>query len=181
MVVEKGFDRRALTDSKDFADEREAVATLLQPSRDHPARAKGAYASEASSGEDLSVSVQDHSVVVVALLAIHTQGDLHSSSVVGEKEVAICVQATELFRLARCMPEAQALLQMGINRLHGLTVAEGQAPRLSVEGRLLVKDGAFPLPSAPHRTPLRLLSTGFHRGPVQASRSPWQTSSSLSS
>src|SRR5262245_666506 len=143
MVVEKGFDRRALTDSKDFADEREAVATLLQPSRDHPARAKGAYASEASSGEDLSVSVQDHSAVVVALLAIHTQGDLHASSVVGEKEVAIWVQATELFRLARAMPDAQALLQIGVNGLHGLRVAEEYEPRLSVERRLPVKDGFF--------------------------------------
>src|SRR5262245_22700769 len=109
MVVEKGFDRRALTDSKDFADEREAVAALLQPSRDHPARAEGTDASETSSGEDPSVKVQDHSVAM-ALIAIPTRGDLHSSPVVSEKEVAVWVQATELVRLARAMPEAQALL-----------------------------------------------------------------------
>src|SRR5262245_40643483 len=109
MVVEKGLDRRALADSKDLADDREAVAALLQPSRDHPARAEGTYASETSSGEDPSISVQDHSVVM-ALLAIHTRGDLHSSSIVSEKEVAIWVQATELLRLARAMPEMQALL-----------------------------------------------------------------------
>src|SRR5499426_1821552 len=120
MVVEKGFDRRALTDSKDFADDREAVAALLQPSCDHPA--EGTDASETSSAEDLSVGVQDHSALVVALLAIDTQGDLHSSPVVSEKEVAIWVQAAELLRRARAMPEAQALLQIGVNGLHGLTV-----------------------------------------------------------
>src|SRR5262245_5379875 len=140
MVVEKGPDRRALTDSKDFADEREAVAALLQPSRDHPARAEGTYASETSSGEDPPVKVQDHSVVM-ALIAIHTRADLHSSPVVSEKEVAIWVQATELFRLARAMPGPQALLQIGINGLHGLRVAEEYGPRLSVERRLFVKDG----------------------------------------
>src|SRR5262245_2180526 len=140
MVVEKGFDRRALLDSKDLADEREAVAALLQPSRDHPARAEGTDASETSSGEDPSVKVQDHSVVM-ALIAIHTRGDLHSSPVVSEKEAALWVQATELFRLARSMSEARALLQIGVNGLHGLTVAEEYAPRLSVERRLFVKDG----------------------------------------